>query len=417
MLGAFQFGFRKNKSTISELLTLFNTILEAKEKRKEILVLLYDLSAAFDTVSHEILLKKLQIYGFDKLAMKWIKSYLENRTQMVSVSGKMSTAQEIRIGTPQGSRLSPLLFICLMADLDLCVQNSILSNFADDTQSIIVSDNRDEAIETTKKEANNVIEFFKNNNLVNNADKAALLYNSKGKGEIITLENIGGEELKSTYSEKLLGLHINSDFSWNTHVEKISIELKKRIGLLKRIKNRVPKDKLIIIAEAIFNSKIRYGVSVYLNPVYDSEDLKMKKISKNANSLQILQNTMIRTILGLSKKKHIDMMQVRNEMKMMSVNQICVYHTILEAFNVIWNSSSEIIKNKWANKIENTYSLRSETKYDKIVPEKPMKKCTGFSYNGAKLFNILPSNIKETTNPILFKAQIKTWIWKNIPAY
>ena len=175
--------------------------------------------------------------------------------------------------------------------MDLWTENSKLSNFADDTQSIIISDNIEEAIEITQKEANNIVEFFESNNLVNNADKAAILYNSKGKGEQITIENIGGEKLKSTNSEKLLGLHVNSNFGWNTHIEKISIELKKRIGLLKRIKNRIPKNKLVMIAEAIFNSKIRYSIAVYLNPVFEEEDLKVKKLSKNAAVLQALQNT------------------------------------------------------------------------------------------------------------------------------
>ena len=119
LLGKFQFGFRRNKSTITELITLLDTILDAKEKKKEILVLLYDLSSAFDTVSHEILLKKLQIYGFCKSSIKWLMSYLDNRKQIVEISGKMSTDQDITIGTPQGSRLSALLFIILMADMDL----------------------------------------------------------------------------------------------------------------------------------------------------------------------------------------------------------------------------------------------------------------------------------------------------------
>ena len=236
LLGEFQFGFRKNKSTVSELLTMFDTLLEAKEHKKEIVLLLYDLSSAFDTASHIILITKLQLYGFDDHAIQWLKSYLENRKQIVTVSGKLSGTQEVNIGTPQGSRLSPLLFICLMADLHLCVQKSTLANFADDTQSMIVCDNKEEAIETTRREANNVIKFFRNNNLVNNSDKAAVLYNSKGKGETITIENIGGEKLESTKSEKLLGLFINSDFNWNTHVEKISMELKKIIGLIKRLK-------------------------------------------------------------------------------------------------------------------------------------------------------------------------------------
>lgn len=97
---------------------------------------------------------------------------------------------------------------------------------------------------------------------MNNAYKAPVLYNSKGKGNDVTIEIIGNEKINSTNSEKLLGLHMNSDFSWNTHIDRISIELKRRIGLLKRIRNRVPKNKLVMIAEAIFNSKIRYGIAV-----------------------------------------------------------------------------------------------------------------------------------------------------------
>ena len=115
---------------------------------------------------------------------------------------------------------------------------------------------KEQAIETNVVEANDVINFFATNNLVNNPEKAALLYNSKGRASEITIENIGKENLKSSYSEKLLGLHINSDLGWTTHAEKISIELRKRIGLLKRIKQRISKERLITIAEAIFNSKI-----------------------------------------------------------------------------------------------------------------------------------------------------------------
>ena len=134
-----------------------------------------------------------------------------------------------------------------------------------------------------------MIDFFRSNGLVNNADKAAVLYNGKGKSEIITVENVGGENLVSTYSEKLLGLHINADFGWSTHVDQLSIELKKRIGLLRRIKKRVPKEKNIIIAEFIFNSLLRYGVAVFLKPVYDEEDINMEKNPKNTTTLQTLQ--------------------------------------------------------------------------------------------------------------------------------
>ena len=141
-------------------------------------------------------------------------------------------------------------------------------------------------------------------------------------------------------------VHINSDFTWNVHVEKVAIELKKRIGLLRRIRNRIPKAKLVMIAEATFNSKIRYGISVYLNPVFDNEDLKAKKLSKNASTLQTLQNAMLRLIFGFQIKQRVNMQRLREKIKMFSVNQMCVYHTILEAYNVVKNSSSQKIKLK-----------------------------------------------------------------------
>ena len=211
LFGSFQFGFRSKKSTISEMLSLFDNLLEAKETKKEILVILYDLSSAFDTVCHKTLLIKMQMYGLNIHAIRWLSSYLEDRKQMVTVSGKMSSTVTTNIGTPQGSRLSPLLFLCLLADMDCWTQNSMLTNFADDTQSIVISDSIKEAIEITKKEANNIMSFFECNNLVNNADKAAILYNSRGKGKNITIEDMGGETLKSTSSEKLLGLNVDSN--------------------------------------------------------------------------------------------------------------------------------------------------------------------------------------------------------------
>ena len=79
---------------------------------------------------------------------------------------------------------------------------------------------------------------------------------------------------------KTIGFTHKSDFVWSTHIGKLSIELKKRIGLLRRLKNRVPKEKNVIIAEAIFNSLLRYGVAVFLKTVYDKEDLNMKKLPK-----------------------------------------------------------------------------------------------------------------------------------------
>ena len=132
LFGDFQFGFRQHKSTITELITLFESLLEAMQENKEIALLMYDLSAAFDTVQVSIILEKLKIYGFCNRTMKWIESYLTGRRQAVQISNNISGFEDMTIGTPQGSRLSPLLFTIIMADLDLWTDKSNLSNFADD---------------------------------------------------------------------------------------------------------------------------------------------------------------------------------------------------------------------------------------------------------------------------------------------
>ena len=142
----------------------------------------------------------------------------------------------------------------------------------------------------------------------------------------------------------------------------ICIDLKKRIGLLKHTKERIPRNKLVIVAEAIFNSKLRYGIAVYISPVFNEEDLKLRKLPKNTSTLQILQNNMIRVIFGLDKKHHINMEHMRTKLKMMSINQMAIYHTLLEAHNVMRNSASGQIKSKWVERSEYNYPLRSETK-------------------------------------------------------
>ena len=107
----------------------------------------------------------------------------------------------------------------------------------------------------------------------------------------------------------------------------------------------------------------------------------------------------------------------KKKIMMMSVNQIAVYHTLLEAYNIMRHSSSEQIHKKWTNIGEKKYSLRNITNNDLKVPEKPKLKCLGFTYNGAKMFIMLPFQMREAKTLNAFKTMSKDWIWKNIPSY
>ena len=169
-----------------------------------------------------------------------------------------------------------------------------------------------------------------------------------------------------------------------------------------------------IIGEAIFNAKIRYALAVYSTPKFDfqSDD----PMDSGLQRLQVLQNQMIRVIGNHRRQDHIEMKKEREKLKMMSVNQLAVYHVGMEMFNVIRKSSAETIKEKLVLEDNPRYELRNRNKGQVKVPVRPNKKCMGFSYTGSKLFNFLPVDIRLAKTSSQFKSRLKTWIWENIPS-
>ena len=329
------------------------------------------------------------------------------------MDGEVSEEIDVTLGTPQGSRLSPLLFLILMSDLDLHVDKSSLTNFADDTQSCIISDSQEEMIEIAQKESNEVVSFFKGINLVNNPTKACILYNSKGKSETITIDDIGGATLTSKSSEKLLGLNVAASLTWDIHVEKLSLKLRQKLGMLKRMRHKVERNSLQIIGEAIFTSKIRYGLALYGTPKFDFSSQE-QSLDPNIQKLQVIQNDYIRVICNYNRADHVVMKTAREKLRMMSVNQLNIYHVALEMFNIMVKASAERVQKKFTLQENSSYSLRNRENGTVKVPEKPSK--LYFSYTGPKLFNFLPEEIRKTTDPDSFKVLLKKWIWDNIPS-
>ena len=96
-------------------------------------VIFIDLTKPFDTIDHEIILRKMPFLGFDQAAIRWFHSYLSGRTQRCDVNGKLSTARDLRCSVPQGCILGPLLFLIYINDLPKCLRTAAPRIFADDT--------------------------------------------------------------------------------------------------------------------------------------------------------------------------------------------------------------------------------------------------------------------------------------------
>ena len=128
-----QSGFRARHSTVTSLLKCTDNWFSGLDTGQMTGLIFIDLKKAFDTVDHEILCKKLYLYGVQDRELAWFKSYLSNRKQFARVNGTDSKIEEIDIGVPQGSCLGPLLFLVYINDLPIAIKNSKTSRYADDT--------------------------------------------------------------------------------------------------------------------------------------------------------------------------------------------------------------------------------------------------------------------------------------------
>ena len=169
-----------------------------------------------------------------------------------------------------------------------------------------------------------------------------------------------------------------------------------------------------MISEAIFTSNIRYAMSLYTKPKYEFNNLE-QPMDPNIAKIQVVQNDLLRLIFGKTRKDHTNMQKLREDHKIMSINQLSVYHVAMDMFSIINNSSSDLLHKEF--KLENNrYQLRCLEDGQVRVPDKMKKSCTGFGYIGPKMWNHLPSHIRKTTIREIFKDKMKDWIWEFIPS-
>ena len=129
-----QFASRKLHSTITSLISVSDHWYENIDKNNVNIALFLDLKKAFDTVDHEILIRKMKVYGIKDIEVEWFRSYLKNRQQYCSLNGNKSSSRPVTCGIPQGSCLGPLLFILYLNDFETCLKFSKANLYADDTE-------------------------------------------------------------------------------------------------------------------------------------------------------------------------------------------------------------------------------------------------------------------------------------------
>ena len=264
-----QYGFRSSHSTTYAVSELTSNILKGFDNKEITLAVFLDLSKAFDTVDHQILLKKLEHYGVRGVPLLWFKNYLIGRKQFVKYQSYESNLQNLEYGVPQGSVLGPLLFIIYMNDLisSLSICKAIL--FADDTTIYITGKDKKELFFEMNSELLSLTEWFNANKLSLNISKTNYMVFCPKRMQINTADDnscvliISNEQIKEKNSVKFLGIHLDKHLEWTEHYKVLQKKLGRANYLLNTVKNIVPKKIMRTLYHSIFYSHLIYGLFLW----------------------------------------------------------------------------------------------------------------------------------------------------------
>ena len=213
-----QHGFRAGRSTTTAIASMVSEWTRAHEKGLSTGILLWDLSSAFDTIDVDLLCSKLGLYGVAERTVGWFRSFLTNRKQRVQVGSSTSEPKTVSIGCPQGSLLSPLLFLIYVADLELWVRDSVVSGYADDTATFVSDESDDTVIHKLEADAKRILGFMASNFLSANADKTGFLFIEKKRSASSRSITVGNKLVMEQSSHRVLGLQVDNRLSWQEHV-------------------------------------------------------------------------------------------------------------------------------------------------------------------------------------------------------
>ena len=230
-----QYGFRKNHSTELASLHLVDYIYYTMDANEIPLNVCIDLSKAFDSLNHKILLSKLNFYGVNGLSLDLLYSYLSNRKQCTLYNSTFSDFIGIKQGVPQGSILGPLLFSIYINDLPSSSNLSGFLMYADDTALFYSIDklNRNDRNIVINEHLDKVSTWMKSKKLVSNSKKTKYMLFHKHNEIVPTLElKINDSSIDQVSTFNFLGLHMNSQLTWQTHIDEISKKISRVIGLI-----------------------------------------------------------------------------------------------------------------------------------------------------------------------------------------
>jgi hypothetical protein len=287
-----QCGFRKGFNPIDCILVLEEAIKNAKSQKKVLVAAFVDFESAFDKILEKKLCQILKTMDFPDKFIYFISDFLNNRTFKVKINEATSPICRLHQGLPQGSPLSPLLFLLFLSELEFSSESLGLAAFADDLTIWEVGYSNNEAIGKLNAALNELVRFSKAFGMSVSAQKTkAMMFNNKNISTPMAQIIIGGERLDLVKECRLLGLKIDHQWTWNKQVEVMKEVCLKRIVILKRLASTKWGNSPTVLGtfyKQYIRPKMEYGIVAYGHTN-----------KKNMLKLETIQNMALRLALGL----------------------------------------------------------------------------------------------------------------------
>ena len=241
-------------TTVDCLVDLIDEITKALDEESYAISIFLDLSKAFNTVNHSILLSKLDVYGIRDIENQWFRSYLNKRKQKVFVNGVESDFLQVNSGVPQGSILGPVIFLVYINDFVNATNYFSIRLFADDTLLTLAGKDLDLLLQRINSELPAIYKWLCSNRLTLNLSKTKYLVfqpRQKVSSNVHPPLKIADQCLEQSYSIKYLGLVIDCFLSWHDHIDHISSKISKSVNIIAKLKTTVTNpvfDKYLLCA-------------------------------------------------------------------------------------------------------------------------------------------------------------------------
>ena len=356
-----------------------------------------DLSKAFGSVSHDILLKKMHEMGIDSF---FFRQYLCNRTQSVRVGDRVSSKLNVNFGVPQGSILGPILFTMYVNDLGTQVNDCLLVQYADDTQFILSDsvENLPILIRKTEETLSRIKRYFNRNGLLLNMNKTQCMFiGSRTLLSRIPNETViqaGDTCIHPCDSLKNLGVFFDKHMLFDTHITEMT---KKAFGVLmfiNRIKDLFSSKARKIVIQTLVLSIMNYGMMVWGT----TNKSQLKRVQK-------LYNFSAKVAVG-GRSRYDHASPILDELNWLNTSKRIQYEHCIFMYNIISNKCPNWLFNipavshinqRNTRQQDHFYIPRTNTDYGQ----------RSFFVRGPRLWNTLPQKIKDITNVHTFKRNLR----------